>query len=552
MLLRTVYTKAIRDRWLAMVIAVTVLALFLLYTMALYREIDLSIYTDLPESMRVLVGIAEGADAASLSYSVMLNFTAALTLAGLAISMGAASIAGEERKGTLGLLLSNPRTRSRVLVGKSASMVTLTVLGGAVLLAAGYGVPSLLEVEIGDSHVGATMVHLVLNALFYGFLATAVGAWTGNRSLASGVSGGILIVSYFAVGLLPLDPDLAGLARAFPWYYFDRSDPLVNGFGWSHLAVLGGGIVVLGALALVGVNRRDLRSRSVARTPLDQLRANPVTRAVFDRLAGSARVSRLWVKTTSEHQGLLIVTAVVMFFMMGVLLGPMYVAIEDNLVRVAGDLPEAVLAIAGGGDLGTPEGFYRIETFALSAPIAVMIVSIVIGARGLAGEEAQRTMGLLLANPIRRSTVVVQQALAMVVYAVVVGLATFGGVTVGSLISNLDLSIPAVAATSGLVTLLGLVFGALALALGAATGRVRVAVYGAVGVALASHLVNAYLPLSDRFAPYARWTPNYYYLSSDPLINGMPWAHGAVLAALVVVIVGAAVVLFNQRDIRSG
>jgi len=45
------------------------------------------------------------------------------------------------------------------------------------------------------------------------------------------------------------------------------------------------------------------------------------------------------------------------------------------------------------------------------------------------------------------------------------------------------------AAISVLTTLVGLLFGAVALAVGAATGRVRVAVYGAVGAALASHLL---------------------------------------------------------------
>ena len=34
-----------------------------------------------------------------------------------------------------------------------------------------------------------------------------------------------------------------------------------------------------------------------------------MTQRMFDRLAGSTRVSRLWVKITSEHQGLLIITA---------------------------------------------------------------------------------------------------------------------------------------------------------------------------------------------------------------------------------------------------
>ena len=550
-MLATLFTKAVRDRWLGMTIATSVLALFMLYAMAVYRDIDLSIYTDMPDGIKELMGIPEGADAASLSYNVLLSFAGALTLAGMAISMGSAAIAGEERNGTIGLLLANPKSRTDVLVAKTASMVALTAAATMVLWGAGHVVPVILDVDIGNTHVGAMMLHLGINALFYGFMAMAIGAWTGKRTLSSGITTGIMIISYFAVGLLPLIEGLADAAKVFPWYYFLGSGPLVNGIDGGHLAVLVLGCGLFAVVALLGLNRRDLRGQSIGVTLLDRLRTNPTTRRVFDRLAGSTRVSRLWVKATSEHQGLLTVTSLTMFGMMGVLMGPMYSAIEENIADLADDFPEAILAIAGGGDLATPEGFYQVETFSLMAPIAIMIVTIVIGARALAGEEANRTIGLLLANPIKRSTVVAEQALAMVVYAAVVGVATFAGVALGSVISGLDMSIGNIAATSLLVTLLGLVFGALALALSAATGRVRIAVYGTIGAALTSHLFNSFFPLSDSLAGYARWTPNHYYLSSDPLVNGMHWGHAALLAGLTALLVTAAIALFDRRDLRQ-
>ena len=360
-----------------------------------------------------------------------------------------------------------------------------------------------------------------------------------------------MVLSYFAVGLLPLIESLADLARLFPWYYYSAGDPLVNGVDWGHLSVLLVGCALLGVLAVVGVNRRDLRAQSLGVTVLDRLRANPTTNRLVDRLAGSTRVSKLWIKTASEHQGLLIVVSLTMFALMGVMLGPMYAAIEADLSSLSEQFPESLLAIAGGGDMATPEGFFQVETFSLMAPIAIMMVTIVIGARALAGEEANHTIGLLLANPVKRSTVVLNQVIAMVLYAAVVGLATFAGVAVASIISGLGMSIAGIAAASALVTLLGLVFGTLALLLSAGTGQTRIAVYGTIGVALASHLLNSFLPLSDRLAGYARWTPNHYYLSSDPLINGMHWGHAVVLTILIALMVVASVALFERRDLRQ-
>lgn len=266
-------------------------------------------------------------------------------------------------------------------------------------------------------------MHLVLgvNAIFYGTLALAVGAWTGNRTAASAVPAGVMVISYFATGLLPLVDPIAWLAKAFPWYYFSSSDPLVNGVHWGHLAVLSAGSVALGTAAFVGLNRRDLRSRTVGVSVLDRLRDNARTARVFESLAGSTRVSRIWIKTTSEHQALLFITASVMFGLMG----PMHVAIREDIATLG-------------------------ETFP------------------------------------------------------------------------------------------------------AATGRTRIAIYGTIGVALTSHLLNSFLPLSDNLAGWARITPHHYFLASDPLNNGMHWGHATLLAALTAALVAAAIWSFNRRDLRQG
>lgn len=108
-----------------------------------------------------------------------------------------------------------------------------------------------------------------------------------------------------------------------------------------------------------------------------------------------------------------------------------------------------------------------------------------------------------------------------------------------------------IAATSLLATLLGLVFGALALAVSAGVGRVRIAIFVPVGAALTFHLLNAFLPLSDSLAGYARWSPFYYYLTSDPLRNGMHWGHAAVLVLVTAILIALSVVFFERRDLRQ-
>jgi len=550
-MLANVFAKTTRDRWIGAAVAGGAVSLWLLMAAAVYRDIDLTIYTDMPEVIRNLMGIPEGADVGALAYSVVLGFGGAVTVASIALSMGSASIAGEERDGTFGLLLGNPKTRTSVLTSKAGSMVFLVGLSTLILWGSGIVVPAILGFETGGMFLGAIMFHLFVNAVVYGSMAMMIGAWTGNKTKASGITAGVMILSYFAVGLLPLIEGASGVARIFPWYYFDSSDPVMNGVNWGHIGVLVGLSVVFAVVAVIGVNRRDLREHTAGVTLLDRLRSNPLTKKVIDRLAGSTRVSRIWIKTLSDHQGLLIITGYTMFLMMGVMLGPLYSFMDEALLTFTDSAPDALLAMVGGADLATPEGWYQAETFSMMGPIAVILVTAAIGAKALAGEEEKRTMGLLLANPIKRSTVVIEKTIAMLYAALIVGVLTFTGVALGSVLGRLGMSMGNLAATCVLMTLLGLVFGATALVLSAAIGKVKVATYGMVGLSLAFFLLNSMLPLSDDLAGYARWTPFYYFLGSDPLMNGMNWAHAGVLAAITVGLVLLAVMLFDRRDIRE-
>ena len=550
-MLANVLTKNVLDRWKGIAIGAVSIGLVLLMGMSVYRNIDLALYTSMPAAIRGLMGIAEDTDVGGLAYGAIYASYGALTLAALALSMGSASIAGEERNGTLGLLLGNPKSRTHVLASKAGSLVALTGVGALVLLGMGLASPALLGVQIGGMHIGALAFSMFVIAVFHGFLAMAIGAWTGKAGLASGATAGIMVLSFIGVGLFPLIENLENVAKVFPWYYYSSSEPALNGVDWGHVAILLSGIVVLAVTAVIGVNRRDLRGHTTSVSLIDRLRGHPLTRKLADRLAGSTRVSHIWIKTLTEHQGLLIIVAYVEFLIMGLLIGPMYNFIDEFLLDMADAFPEALLSMFGGGDLGTPEGFYQVETFGMMAPIAVMVVTIAIGARALAGEEANRTMGLMLANPIKRSKIVYEKTVSMVVGAVIVGFATFAGVALGSVIGSLGMSIGNIAAINLLLTLLGLVFGALALAISAGTGRPRLAVFATIGVAIVLFVFNAFLPYSESLAGLAKATPFYYYLTSDPLLNGMHWGHGAVLAGLFVVLIAASVFLFERRDLRQ-
>ncbi len=546
-----VFVKTASDRWLAWAIAAASVALFLLFGMSAYREIDLSIYTSLPEAFKSLIGISDTIDAGGLAVNVMFSTWGALMLAGVALAMGSSAIAGEERDGTMDILLANPKSRTYVLLSKTGALVLSVAVATVALWIPVHPIAALLGVEIAGLDVEALMLHLFANSLFFGMLALALGAITGNKGTATGATTAILVLSFFGVGFLPLIDGGQTISKVLPWYYFDGSDPVNNGVAWGHLAVLISGSVLLLVAATVGFNRRDLKGQSVGTTILDRVRGNPLLNRMIGQLAGSARVSSIWVKTVYDYQVLLLITAAVMFLVQGVMMGPMYASIPDETLATFDQFPEQLLALFGGGDMSTPEGWYSLETFGLMAPGAVILVTVVMGAGALAGEESRRTMGLLLACPISRSRIVLEKIVPMVLFAFLVGFATFAGVSIGSLVADLGMSVGNIAATATLQSLIGFVFGSLALALSAATGRVSIAIYGSIGAALFFHLFNSLGALNAALADLSWLTPFSYYLGNDPLNNGMDWNGAAVLAALSVILIGLSFVLFEQRDIRQ-
>jgi ABC-2 type transport system permease protein len=247
---------------------------------------------------------------------------------------------------------------------------------------------------------------------------------------------------------------------------------------------------------------------------------------------------------------LLVVCAMIMFYL-GLMMGPFWALLPESFQDMISQYPDVLLGMIGSADMSTAEGFLQAEIFALMGPATFVALTALMGSRAIAGEEQSRTMGLLMANPVRRSTIVVEKTLSMIAYSVVLGVATFLGVWFGNLLGGIDIPIGNLVATTTLLILLGLVFGGVAMLLSAATGKTRVAAYGAIGVTLAAFFTFSFLPLAESLADYAKWSPFNFYLGSDPLTNGMAWGNAAVLAGIFIGLIGLSIPLFQRRDLRG-
>lgn len=262
-MLANVFTKALADRARLLLIAGTGGALLALLNIWLYPSIqaDIAGLADtLPPAVSTFLGGTDYGTVAGYLNTQLYSLTAPLVVLGVAIAAGAAAVAGEERAGTLGLVLTYPVSRTRFALEKWAALV-LQVLGAALLVAVGILAGAAVGgVELPWEGLTAVSLHLVLLAMAFGTLALAVGAATGDRTLALGVAVGLALLSYVANGLFALVDGLEGLREVSPWYHYQGVEPLTEGVAWDSLALLASLVAVLLAAGLAGFRTRDLRT----------------------------------------------------------------------------------------------------------------------------------------------------------------------------------------------------------------------------------------------------------------------------------------------------
>jgi ABC-2 type transport system permease protein len=212
---------------------------------------------------------------------------------------------------------------------------------------------------------------------------------------------------------------------------------------------------------------------------------------------------------------------------------------------------KALFTTGSGIDFSTPVGYLNVELFSFMGPLVVLAYTIGAGASAIAGEEDRRTLDLLLVNSISRSRVVVEKMAAIVLGTTVLVTVMWAALLVEGRIASMDIPVADSAAALIHLGLLGLEFGALALLIGAWTGRVGLSRAVAAIAAGASYVVNGLATLVGWLEPVREFSPFYQYSGHDPLRNGFSSLAIAVSVASTVVLVLASVRAFRRRDVAT-
>jgi len=246
--------------------ALGIVALVVLY-IAFYPSIKesaaaLQAYIDkMPEALRTAF-VGSGTDYVTpVGYltSEVFTFMTPLLFIVFALIAGSGAVAGEEEKGTLDILLSNPISRWQILVEKFVAMcLSVTILAAILALTLIIGSPT-VDLDVSPQRILDMVISVELLALAFGSVSLFLGAATGIRAVSIGITGALMVVSFLVNALAPVVDFLKDLQKFSPFFHYIGDNPLLVGLQGGHVLVLLGITILCLSLSVIAFERRDLR-----------------------------------------------------------------------------------------------------------------------------------------------------------------------------------------------------------------------------------------------------------------------------------------------------
>lgn len=217
-----------------------------------------------------------------------------------------------------------------------------------------------------------------------------------------------------------------------------------------------------------------------------------------------------------------------------------------SLNSLSGSTAAALFGITG--QLTSPGGWLNANIYSNFFPLIMLLLTIGYGAACLAGQDEDGTLALIAALPVRRRAIVVQKAWAMAFQALLLATAVTVCVLAGP---GFQLGVRpgnAIAIAIAL-TLAGLDFGLVTMAVGAATGRRGTALGIGASLAAASYLISSLATTITGIRPGRYLSLLYWSVGNDQISSGVSIADFTVLAVVGLCALFAAVAAFHQADL---
>ncbi|MEE9297444.1 MAG: ABC transporter permease subunit [Acidimicrobiia bacterium] len=216
---------------------------------------------DYPEFVQEILGLGSGLSitepAGYLNSQFFANMLPLLFIIFL-VSFAVRETATDEKEGTLDLVAAHPIARGRLMLEKAAAQLVAGI-GLAVLSILVFLVSTpLASMDIGIDALWGATASVFLVGFVFGSLAFGLGAATGKRGVALGLSSGLAVATYILWGLAPLIDGISSLEGLSPFFWALTGDPILNGVQAGNALLLVGVGLVFAAGGVLMFQRRDI------------------------------------------------------------------------------------------------------------------------------------------------------------------------------------------------------------------------------------------------------------------------------------------------------
>ena len=220
---------------------------------------------------------------------------------------------------------------------------------------------------------------------------------------------------------------------------------------------------------------------------------------------------------------------------------------STSLDSLSGSTAAALFGVTG--PLTSPGGWLNGNIYGNFFPLIMLLLTIGYGAATVAGQDEDGTLALLTALPIPRRTVLFQKAGAMALQALVLAAAVTICVFIGRGF-QLTISTGDAIGVSVALVLMGLDFGLITMAAGAATRRRGTALGIGASLAAVSYLLSSLASTISWLRPGRYLSLFYWSVGNNQITKGASAADFTVLILVGLCALVAAVAAFRRADIN--
>jgi len=542
---RSIWSKSLRDYWVAILGWGIGLALFGAIDFAESTPTTLATFGSLAQFLRFLgdpyqIQTPEG----FITVRIMELFVP-LAISFWPILAGARLVRGEEERGSMDVLLATPQSRAHLLLSKLSALLIALLLIGLLFALGLLAGQARLEGHADVVRALLAGLNLSLLAFFFGCLALLFSQFTTSRAVSSGWTSGLLLLSVLldSTGRLLNGSWVQYLS---PFYYYNLNRPLIPSFPDQPLAA-----VLLASLAVLCVGaslilfaRRDIGGVAFSWLGKQEPGNHQALRSLSqaERALSMRNVSLYTLRRDGWST---------FWWGLGVIFVCTYCLVialstQQAFYRLIQETPLLQHLFF---DTPTNTNAAMLGTFLFTfMPAVVVVFALTLALKWSADLENGR-LEVLFSTPQSRFKVLLSRLGANVLVVLLAPLLTWLAILIGAQLSHLAVDQGRILAASFNMFPMALITISLVYAL---AGRLR---YTALVSLLSAYIVLSYMEeLFEGTIPMPVWLMNLsiFHLYGNPVFLGVNWGNFLGMTGVAIVLLVISLVQFRYADVELG